>query len=279
MARTLNPRMRHPEEQAAGSQLTAPQIQAVLVDILREIVRLCDENHIEYCLIGGGCLGIARHDGGFVPWDDDLDIAVWAGDMPRFVAAMQTLPGHLVLRLKSRAICPAYEILDARTRVWGGAHHPGSVFVDVLPMMHWRSLAWKRLDDFVGWLSRMARVPVGGAPLRTSAKALVCAVGIPRLAAWFGGEVLYKFFRRADLACREARQGVVTGGFGRPWVGRYPHDVIYPLRKASFCGVSLNVPSDLHRFLTLRYGPDYLALPPPQSRWTHFEGAVWTGTT
>ena len=57
----------------------------------------------------------------YVPWDDDLDIAVWAGDMPRFIAAAQQLPAP--------------------------PDQPNGVFFDVVPMMHCRSAPWKRLDD------------------------------------------------------------------------------------------------------------------------------------
>ena len=64
-------------------------IQARLLEILQAVITLCEAEKITYFLIGGGCLGIARHDHGFVPWDDDLDIAVWADDMPRFLAAAQ----------------------------------------------------------------------------------------------------------------------------------------------------------------------------------------------
>ena len=67
-------------------------IHATLLEILQAVLALCEAEKIAYFLIGGGCLGIARHDHGFVPWNDDLNIAVWAGDMPRFLAAAQQLP-------------------------------------------------------------------------------------------------------------------------------------------------------------------------------------------
>lgn len=46
---------------------------------------LLPENRIEYCLMGGSALGSKRH-GGFIPWDDDLDIFMTPDNYERFRA-------------------------------------------------------------------------------------------------------------------------------------------------------------------------------------------------
>lgn len=50
-------------------------IKAVQLRLLAEFVRVCNENNLAYCAIYGTLLGCIRH-AGYVPWDDDLDVAM-----------------------------------------------------------------------------------------------------------------------------------------------------------------------------------------------------------
>lgn len=62
------------------------QAWAAELEVLMEIDRVCRLHHITYYADWGTLLGAVRH-GGFVPWDDDLDIVMKRADYQRFMEA------------------------------------------------------------------------------------------------------------------------------------------------------------------------------------------------
>lgn len=59
------------------------EVQNKILEIAKYIDEFCSKNDIEYCLMGGSALGARRH-GGFIPWDDDLDIFMTPDNFERF---------------------------------------------------------------------------------------------------------------------------------------------------------------------------------------------------
>ena len=122
-------------------------VQLKQLGILKEIDAICSRNHIDYWLDGGTILGAVRH-GGFIPWDDDIDIAMRLEDLPRFVeAARRELPKQLYIQTPDtdpNVRMPIYKVRDTESfLVEGGddfarAYGKG-LYVDIFPMIPYPS--------------------------------------------------------------------------------------------------------------------------------------------
>ncbi len=64
-------------------------LQDKMLELVLEIDEICRKNNITYYLTGGSVLGAVRH-GGFIPWDDDIDIMMTRQEFERFQKACET---------------------------------------------------------------------------------------------------------------------------------------------------------------------------------------------
>ena len=91
-------------------------VQELETGALVELDRICRKHNIEYSLGGGTCLGQVRH-GGFIPWDDDIDVDMTIDNYARF---MEIAPGELEgtdYYLLSRETDPTYKRSHSRLAI------------------------------------------------------------------------------------------------------------------------------------------------------------------
>ena len=77
------------------------RLHAELLDILAEVIRVCDLHGIPYFIQGGTAIG-ALFNRGIVPWDDDIDLGMTRENYDRFleVAPSTLRPGRCRSRVR-----------------------------------------------------------------------------------------------------------------------------------------------------------------------------------
>lgn len=127
------------------------KIQKIELQALLEIDRICRKHNIKYTLTGGSLLGAIRHKG-FIPWDDDIDIAMMRNDFIRFenvckkeldstffYQSHQTEKNYLRLYSKLRVNGTVFkESVHANHNI----HH--GVYIDIFPIDYTPTQKFKR---------------------------------------------------------------------------------------------------------------------------------------
>lgn len=91
------------------------ELQAIELDLFRELVRICSLHNIRFFMAEGSLLGAVRHKG-FIPWDDDIDVAMLREDYERF---LQVAPKELGAQytLQHQSVMDNYWLPFAKIRL------------------------------------------------------------------------------------------------------------------------------------------------------------------
>jgi len=110
-----------------------------ILRILMATHRCCEEHHLRYYIWAGTMIGAVRHQG-FIPWDDDIDIAMPRPDYELLIAhAAEWLPAPFELvcaETDASYPLPFGKIQDASTTLIERTHlhYLGGIYIDVFPI-------------------------------------------------------------------------------------------------------------------------------------------------
>lgn len=112
----------------------------VLLQILIEFNSFCKKNNIDIYLYGGTLLGAIRHQG-FIPWDDDIDVALSRTDYNKLLSVVKKNNNMINSHLKvtefslNNSPYPFIKILDTNTVVIQKFNNKKTnLWIDVLPI-------------------------------------------------------------------------------------------------------------------------------------------------
>ena len=262
------------------------RVQLTELEILKDFMELCDKNGLQYFAFAGTGIGAIRH-GGFIPWDDDIDVALPRKDFDRALCLVKEQLSHKYYILNAEEN-ENYPLMTTRLCKKGTRFQeyalkdvdcPFGIFLDLYPydnmadkkgayrLQAWSAWFWSKLLilrsiprpylAFGGWRAGLVRG--------------ICA-------AVHGGLKLFHIspgwiYRRCLKQCKKYEH-TDTGRLGFP-CDTSPHwntiekARVFPVVKYQFEDVKLNFPKDIHGMLTAFYG-DYMTLPPVEKRKTHY---------
>lgn len=241
------------------------KIQKVALDILLEIDRICQANDIEYMLSCGTALGAVRHQG-FIPWDDDLDIAMTRENYERFVQVLPTALGEDYYYHCFEADC-RYNVLlpNMKVRKKGTCilernkllrHHcdGNGLFVDVFVFDKVSEKGWQNI------LMRIWMYFLGG---------IIFVLDNLHL----NPVILKKLFVNSARGFHRANRNSHKWGLTMMWLfvkptcqRIYPERILFPLQRMPFEGGMFPMAHDPDAFLRIEIGDDYMILPPIEKR-------------
>lgn len=121
-------------------EISLDELKKIQLDIVVKIDHFCRENGIKYFLDGGTGIGAARHKG-YIPWDDDIDIAMTRPNYEKFIYNFNNSVEHLYVcapELDINYYATYANVCDDRTVLSEGANgHRGQeigVKVDIFPI-------------------------------------------------------------------------------------------------------------------------------------------------
>lgn len=122
-----------------GEKYDIRPLQLRLLELLKEVHSAFKQAGVNYYMVDGTLLGAVR-EGGFIAWDDDIDIALPRPDYERLIAeSRKILPEHLeFVSFETDDKYPLHfgKIQDSRTTLVERPHlyYLGGIYIDIFPI-------------------------------------------------------------------------------------------------------------------------------------------------
>lgn len=237
------------------------------LSILEEIDRICRKHGISYWLDGGSLLGAVRH-GGFIPWDDDIDIAMPLEDSRRFADVAPTeLRDGLALQTPETEHTrePIMKVRDLNSFYVEGCedfslNYSKGLFVDIFPMIDYPDVSKRFCKKYGKGMSKCYSILHHSH--QYSWRALFEFF-------YFGMKFMYyKAAWHTAFALRKSgtymSNILINNGYGI----MHRRDSIFPLSTIEFEGKRFSAPADPDAYLTDLYR-NYMQIPPKEKQKVH----------
>lgn len=263
---------------------TRHKLQENILLMYKDLKEVCDKYSITPYLVGGSAIGSIRHKG-FIPWDDDLDVAMSRTDYDKFVSIFEKEFGDRYI-----LNAPNYS-KNAKTR-FAKVFKRGTVFREIferdgaeptglfLDIFIIENVPKNRLVRFfkgtrcniLQFISSQVYIYENDNEVsrevlsRAGTYKLKMLIG--KIFSWRSSSKWFDIVDNASRYKHTGKCGIVTGRhhyFGEI----FDEKVFFPARYEQFCDIKAPVFNELETYLTYLHG-NYMELPPVEKRERHF---------
>lgn len=264
------------------------QLQQVYLEMMKDIIEVCEAHGICYMAAGGTALGSVRHQG-FIPWDDDVDLIMPREDLNRFVALFDETMGD---RYEMTSPNSQYQVESMITGIYKKntvkanfmtykTSFPQGVHIDIFAIEAVPENKFLRTVkgvtaiglQFIAVSSLLYRYRTDEkkqfytqTPAGKFNYGLRMTVGF--LFSWRSPEKWGNLFDRFVRGNPKSNLWAVPTDIGHYFGHVMPKDVYYPPVKGPFEDIMVNLPHNTDAYLKNQYG-DYMVIPPEADREKH----------
>lgn len=251
-----------------GSDLRRQQM--VLLDMLVKFDTFCKKRDITYWLSSGSVLGAVRH-GGFIPWDDDVDVEMLSDDYKKLEASSEELYNETGIILQNHKsdieyIAPYPKLRDTASElkeIHENDHYYKykGIYIDIFVRDKTSKLSAFISHGYQYVSYRLTRMR--NRSLRLAMKQF-CYVSLHKLLIP-ALNVFDKLFYK-------------SGGYrvvkGSGYYTSFDYDDLLPVKQICFEGKTLSAPNNANRYLEKLFG-DYMKLPDIDNLHPHYNKLIF----
>ena len=242
------------------------QLQNCILNTAEYIDVICQDNGIDYCLMGGSALGAVRHQG-FIPWDDDLDVFMTPDNYEKFRTVFLEKGDRQKYYLQEWGACDGMVTIsklrlnpsmyiEEDLKGWRINH---GVYVDIFILHTAPENKIKRMHQFL-WARYL--IAKGAANRHYHRKKGIVGLAI-RFLGLFPDRFLLRYALKQVYRYRNETSVYQCNFLGRAGFkkGLYNADYFRSTKRVPCETISLNVNIEVEKFLKDRWG-DYMRIPP-----------------
>ena len=262
---------------------TLKHLQQVQLMMLKDFIKICEDNDLPYFVNSGTLLGAIRH-GGFIPWDDDVDVIMFRSDFEKLNSIMsnETNEKYRLINVLNEETYhytwPRFNLKNTFIEEWWAdqVDYPVNIFIDIFIL---DKLPDNKIKRFIHrWssftLNQICYYSIIKSKNESKIKELFQHFIyyffkiLPVSTMTLKKKCVKTYRKYENIECKE-----YCDFPSMHLMPIYESKDFLPPKKAKFEDIEVNIPNDYDKILTRLYN-NYMELPPEDKRFRPAPGKI-----